>query len=61
MVHTHPSGSVEPSPDDILTTQRIRSAGEILGIPLLDHIIIGDGASYYSLSENGYFHEKVQI
>lgn len=52
MVHSHPSGCVEPSKEDVLITKRIRSAGELLGIPLLDHIIIGDN-NYFSFSENG--------
>lgn len=52
LVHNHPSGDPEPSPEDIRLTKRIREAGELLGIYLLDHIIIGDG-SYVSLKERG--------
>ena len=50
--HNHPSGDCTPSPDDIALTQRLVSAGELLGIPVLDHVIIGDGR-YISLKEAG--------
>ena len=50
MVHNHPSGDVSPSKDDMETTNRLRKAGELMNIKLLDHVIIGDG--YYSFSEN---------
>lgn len=39
--HFHPSGDLTPSKDDIMTTNRLIDAGNIIGIPLLDHIIIG--------------------
>lgn len=52
VAHNHPSGDPTPSPDDIRTTQRLEEAGEILGIKLLDHIIVGDGA-YTSLRAEG--------
>ena len=42
LVHNHPSGYPEPSSDDIAITKRIKQAGELIGIELLDHIIIGD-------------------
>jgi DNA repair protein RadC len=48
--HVHPSGDPTPSPDDLAITRRLAAAGEILGVPLLDHIIIGDGR-YYSFKE----------
>lgn len=47
-VHNHPSGDPSPSGEDIKTTQRLAEAGELLGISVLDHIIIGDG-SFVSL------------
>lgn len=50
VVHNHPSGDTAPSKEDINVTKRIKKAGEIIGIGLLDHIIIGDG--YYSFLEN---------
>lgn len=53
MVHTHPSGHVEPSLEDIQTTMRIRKAGEILGIPLVDHLILGNDTNYFSFTEHG--------
>jgi DNA repair protein RadC len=40
-VHNHPSGDPTPSPEDIMLTQRLREAGEIIGIELLDHVIVG--------------------
>lgn len=52
LVHNHPSGIPEPSGDDIEVTRRIRRAGEMLGISLLDHIIIGDHC-YISMLEQG--------
>ncbi|MCR5836871.1 MAG: JAB domain-containing protein [Lachnospiraceae bacterium] len=41
VLHNHPSGDLTPSKDDIMTTNRLIDAGNIIGIPLLDHIIIG--------------------
>lgn len=54
-VHNHPSGDPEPSKNDIDITKRLKSAGEILGINLLDHLIItGTGQyRYVSLIERG--------
>ncbi len=42
LVHNHPSGDITPSKADILITERVQQAGEIVGIHLIDHIIIGD-------------------
>ena len=52
LFHNHPSGDPTPSNEDKLITQRLRESGEILGIKLIDHIIIGDN-SYTSLKEKG--------
>lgn len=52
LVHNHPSGDPEPSGEDIRLTKRVKEAGELIGICLLDHIIIGDRA-YASLKERG--------
>lgn len=52
-VHNHPSGSVEPSPEDDEITDRICMAGSILGIRVLDHIIITRFGDYYSYRSNG--------
>ncbi len=51
-LHNHPSGDPEPSETDVKTTLRLMEAGEILGIPVLDHIVIGDG-SYVSMKARG--------
>jgi DNA repair protein RadC len=51
-VHNHPSGDPTPSRDDIAITERLNSAGDIIGISVLDHVIIGDG-KYISLKEKG--------
>ena len=48
--HNHPSGSLEPSKEDKALTHRLQSAGSLLGIPLLDHVIF-TGAGYYSFLE----------
>lgn len=50
--HNHPSGDPIPSKEDYQITRRIKEAGEILGICLADHIIIGDG-QYFSFKEHG--------
>lgn len=50
--HNHPSGEVMPSRDDRELTVNLVKAGRILGIPLLDHLIIGDGV-YYSFKQQG--------
>jgi len=55
-IHNHPSGDPAPSEMDITTTKRLMEAGEILGIPVLDHIIIGDG-TYVSLRAMGVMEE----
>ena len=52
VMHNHPSGDPAPSSEDILLTERIHKAGEIIGIELLDHIIIGNNC-YRSLREEG--------
>ncbi len=52
LLHNHPSGDPTPSHEDISITRRIIEAGDIIGIKLLDHIIIGDG-NYISLKERG--------
>ncbi len=52
LLHNHPSGDPEPSSEDILVTKRVVEAGTLLGIPLLDHIVIGDNC-YISLKERG--------
>ncbi len=51
-IHNHPSGNVIPSTDDIVVTKNLYKIGQIQGIPILDHIIIGEN-NYYSFYENG--------
>ena len=51
-VHVHPSGDPSPSRDDRELTQRLRAAGDLLGVSVLDHIIIGDNR-YFSFKEGG--------
>lgn len=51
LIHNHPSGSPEPSAEDDTVTERVAGSGALLGIPLVDHIIIGDH-SYYSYHEH---------
>jgi len=51
VAHNHPSGDPEPSMEDIEVTKRLSEAGKILGVPLLDHIIVGEGGSFTSLRE----------
>jgi DNA repair protein RadC len=53
LLHNHPTGDPEPSQADIQITKKLRECGDLLGIPVLDHIIIGDG-QYISLLEGGY-------
>jgi DNA repair protein RadC len=43
VVHNHPTGDPNPSNEDIAITRRLKEGGDLIGIPLLDHIIIGDG------------------
>lgn len=50
-VHNHPSGNVIPSNDDLNITNNLKKVGELLGIILIDHIIVGNN-NYYSFKEN---------
>jgi DNA repair protein RadC len=53
LVHNHPSGNPTPSRTDLEVTNRLRTAGEVMGIELLDHIIIGHHGLFVSLREGG--------
>ena len=53
VVHNHPSGDPSPSPDDARLTLRLCAAADVLDMPLLDHLIVGDGQRYYSFREGG--------
>jgi DNA repair protein RadC len=53
--HNHPSGDPAPSREDITITEKLKDSGEILGIKILDHVIVGNGnGSYISMLEKGY-------
>ncbi|KKP32345.1 MAG: hypothetical protein A2360_01415 [Candidatus Staskawiczbacteria bacterium RIFOXYB1_FULL_32_11] len=51
LAHNHPSGNNEPSEDDLQITKRIKEAGKIMGIEVLDHIIVAKGKTPYSLKQ----------
>lgn len=53
VAHNHPSGNAEPSHEDKVFTQRLVDSGELVGVTVLDHIIIGDG-EYVSFKERQY-------
>lgn len=52
VAHNHPSGDCTPSPEDCEATSRLRRAGELLGIPVLDHVIVSE-RGYLSFKEQG--------
>lgn len=54
LAHNHPSGNCEPSEQDLQVTSRLKEVGQIVGIEVIDHIIIGED-SYYSFRENNVF------
>ena len=53
LVHSHPSGDPTPSPDDEMLTKRVRQAGEVVGVAVLDHMILGHDGRYFSFLERG--------
>ena len=53
VVHNHPSGDPTPSLDDAQLTLRLCQAADVLDMPLLDHLIVGDAGRYYSFREAG--------
>ena len=54
LLHNHPGGDPTPSREDVMITRRIYEAGELLGIRLFDHIVIGDNC-FVSMKEKGFF------
>ena len=54
VAHNHPSGTVEPSPNDVAVTRKLKQAGDLLDIDLLDHVVIGRG-KFASLKDMGLF------
>lgn len=53
VAHNHPSGDPTPSAQDRAVTERLRSAGELLGVPVLDHVVIGSDR-FYSFADEGF-------
>lgn len=53
VAHNHPSGDPEPSAEDLALTRRLGSAGTLLGIEILDHIILGELGRFVSLRDRG--------
>ncbi|MHB0854910.1 MAG: RadC family protein [Rectinema subterraneum] len=52
VAHNHPSGNLEPSEEDLDSTKRLRQSGDILGIPVLDHLVFSE-TEYFSFVEHG--------
>jgi len=52
-VHNHPSGDPTPSPEDQEITRRLKGTGDVLGIRVLDHVVIGDDGRFFSFSDRG--------
>jgi DNA repair protein RadC len=53
VVHNHPSGDPTPSREDVTITRLLVSSGQVLGVDLLDHVVVGSGGRYVSLKEKG--------
>jgi len=53
LFHTHPSGDPAPSREDLLFTRRMDRAGEVVGVHLVDHLVVGAGGAWVSLKERG--------
>lgn len=51
VAHNHPSGDPTPSPEDLALTRRLRQAGDLVGIPVIDHVVVG-GGRYRSIAES---------
>jgi DNA repair protein RadC len=54
LIHNHPSGDPQPSQEDLQITRRLREVGEVMGVRVLDHVIIGKGR-YISFVDDGYW------
>lgn len=52
LVHNHPSGDIRPSQEDINITERLKESGNILGINIMDHVIIGSTGRHYSFKRH---------
>jgi DNA repair protein RadC len=53
LAHNHPSGDPEPSAEDLSLTRRLVSGGQLLGIEILDHLVLGEAGRFVSLRERG--------
>ena len=53
VVHNHPSGDPTPSAEDVVVTRQLVKAGNLLGIDVLDHVVIGNGNRFISLKQKG--------
>jgi DNA repair protein RadC len=53
LFHNHPSGDPDPSKDDVALTHRMVAAGQLIGVSVIDHMVLGDGR-YCSLQESGF-------
>ena len=57
--HNHPSGDPNPSQEDRALTSRLVEAGRLMGIPMLDHVIVGDGSTaYFSFADEGLMEQR---
>ena len=54
LVHNHPSSDPSPSPEDHALTRRMREVAEIMGTPIIDHIIIGTRTNFFSYAQSGW-------
>jgi DNA repair protein RadC len=54
LAHNHPSGSCEPSPEDIALTRRVKQAASLVALDVLDHVIIGSDGAWSSLQQLGF-------
>ena len=54
LVHNHPSGCATPSGADVAMTERVARAAQVVGVPLLDHLVVTASGAYCSLLEEGY-------
>ncbi len=53
LAHNHPSGDCSPSAEDRALTTRLRAGGELLGIPVLDHLILSEDGIHFSFADSG--------
>ena len=57
IAHNHPTGDALPSEDDVALTKRLRAAGALVGVEVIDHLVVGDGA-YYSFTSGRLFRDE---